>query len=186
MLLVRLWCHAEASSQRSSCRQPNALVWSLPRRSSAIACSRIQAMKRSIGMGVPCKPLPGQPLEQACPFPDLKTASRRVNQQGHCLALMFQPNIVGSFTHRDTAIGSDMVHIGSPMQVIDPAAGIDRGLQDWQMRQLGMSDARWRVVSQPSHDSCEHSLGDCVALQARRNNYAWMSGQSLFLPDYLK
>src|SRR6266699_6761459 len=80
ILLARSWCYAEVSSQKTSCRQPNALVWSLPRRSSAIACSRIQAMKRSTGMGVPCKPLPGQQLEQACPFPGLKRATWRVEK----------------------------------------------------------------------------------------------------------
>jgi hypothetical protein len=61
------WHHAKASSHRSSCRQPNALVWSLPRRSSAIACSRIQAMKRSSGMGAPCKPLIDSRLSKFLP-----------------------------------------------------------------------------------------------------------------------
>src|SRR5713226_7466558 len=65
-----------------SCRQPNALLWSLPRRSSATACSRIQAMKRSNGMGAPWSPLTGKLLPQRGSFPDLKLADIRIDQQG--------------------------------------------------------------------------------------------------------
>ncbi len=147
MLWVRSWCHAEASSQRSSCRQPNALLWLLPRRSSATACSRIQAIKRSSGMGAHGLALDRQPFEQASSFPDLKTASRCVDEQGNALAFVVQPDIVGPLIHRDTAISPDMAHIGSLMQLIDPAVGIDRSRQGWQMRQVGMRDAGWHVVA---------------------------------------
>ena len=139
--------YAEVSSHKTSCRQPNALVWSLPRRSSAIACSRIQAMKRSTGMGVPCKPLPGQQLEQACPFPGLKRATWRVEKPRNGLTFVLQPDIVGPLINRDTAISSNMADISLPMQLICPTLGIDLGGQCWQLGQFAMSHAGWHVVA---------------------------------------